>query len=175
MLIWLWIRSIELSESHRPAENPASNLPQRQSRVLMPAAKGKNSGSPASVRSKRLPSPEPHRQKNARWHSLTFPQGSPGFMLHEREVHFCVLAHLLVCFFQRVSWTQTGFPREGFGVRRYPPFICSCAFWAFSDHQVQIACALLLRRARSIRSLPRDAIGRSVVDAHDSLSVGSKL
>jgi hypothetical protein len=36
-----------------------------------------------------------------------------------------------------------------------------------SDDRVQIACALLLRRARSIRSLPQDsdAIGRSIVDA----------
>lgn len=43
-----------------------------------------------------------------------------------------------------------------------------------SDYRVQIACALLLRRVRSIRSLPQDAIGRSVVDAY-SLSVGSKV
>ena len=43
-----------------------------------------------------------------------------------------------------------------------------------SDYRVQIACALLLRRVRSIRSLPQDAIGRSVVDAY-SLSVGNKL
>jgi hypothetical protein len=79
-------------------------------------------------------------------------------------MHFCVPAHHLACFFQRGSgWTQTGFPREGFGVRRCSLFILQLRILGLSDHRVQIACALLLRRARSIRSLPQDAIGRTVL------------
>lgn len=74
---------------------------------------------------------------------------------------------------------SVGVDFDGILTRRFrsssPPSIyLQLRILGLSGYQVQIACALLLRRARSIRSLPQDAIGRSVVDAY-SLSVGSKL
>ena len=104
----------------------------------MPAAKGQNSESPANVRKRlHLPSQEPsqpHRQKirtGIRVPSLESPLDLCECPYYLHVVQSCVPAHLSACFLQRVSGsTLTVFSREGFGVRRHPPFICSCAFWA---------------------------------------------
>lgn len=145
-------------------------FPQRQSRILMPAAKGYSSESESHAANNHKPSLGLART----WRLACFIGCECPFYNNLHVVHFL---------FMRISWltssrlggrTRTGFPREGFGVRRYSDSLLHLRILGLLDYRVQIASAIpSLRRARSIRSLLQDAIGRSVVDVH-SISVGSK-
>lgn len=96
------------------------------------------------------------------WHSRALP----GFMLHGCKYPFT-----------RGGAFLFASPREGRGGlgrdshEKGSEFVATLLLFlqlrilGLSDDRVQIACPLLLRRARSIRSLPQDAIGRSIVDA----------
>jgi len=79
-----------------------------------------------------------------------------GVSVHLHVVmHFCVPAHLLACFFQRGSGRGRDSHEKGSESSSLLSFYLQLRILGLSDHRVQIACALLLRRARSIRSLLR--------------------
>lgn len=129
----------------------------------MLSAKGQRN-SPASVR-KRAAFPRQNRTAKKTRTQLAFAYLAwiyASWVQVSLYTWWCIF----VCFFhgsrEGRGWTRTGFPREGFGVRRYSLFILQLCILGLSDDRVQIACALLLRRARSIRSLPQDAIARSL-------------
>ena len=144
----------------------------------MLAAKGDSEFSCQHVRKRAFPRQNPHRQtiEHARAFAylehpslkspldLCFAGASVPFTRGGAFLCLCASFGLLLPRDGRDGLRRNS-PREGFGVRRNSPFILQLRILGLSDHRVQIACALLLRRARSIRSLPQDAIGRSVVDA----------